>query len=190
MRQYSEDEILQAIKRVLKEEIATTTPSPPSPGSQPQPVEPTKQEKVSAEGLIKSEWDKAFAYKKAPAFLKVMAMTDLTQLTNADNQAIIVDGRPKLKSDGSNYTLFDQAAEELAQIQKDMLWGYEQPARREIVKFWYNKYFTALKNKARDRLNAATSGGNRYDMSAINARLERQRRTGRDVRGKQPGMPE
>jgi len=190
MSRYTPQEILDTIKCVLREEIATATPSTPAAVSQTQPAEPPLDEKLAAEKLIKDEWTKALNLRQAPAYLKILQMVDPSELANADNRAIVVDGRVKLKSDGSNFTLFDQAEQELAQIQKDMLWGHEQPARRVIVGFWYKKYLAALKNKARDRMRAASSGGNRYDMSAINAKLEKQVQTGRDVRGKQPGMPE
>jgi len=196
MSKFTKQELTEVVKCVLAEEIAMgegpeslTRPEsqPTVPQQQKQPID-TPQERAAAAALIAKEWAK-MVNARAVSYKKIASMSGIAELTNAANQAIIVDGRPKHKPDGTAFTLFDEAERELAEVLKDMLWGYESPAKQSAIKFWYNKTVTALRDKEKARQRAVVSG-NHYDMSAINAKLDKKMATGYDARGKQPGLME
>lgn len=164
------------------------TPAPPATSQARTPPAGTKETRSEAGTIVEKEWVN-FLRSFAPNYAAISKMSDMAELTNAANSPLVRDGKYKYKVDGSAYTMFDAAEDELKAGLKRMREKFLKSEERAAVEFFFNKTIFYLQKKEKDRQKAITNS-NRYDLSRLNAKMASNLARGVDASGKQPGMHE
>ncbi len=167
---------------------ATPPPTAPAPAQTRTPPAGTKETRSEATSVVEKEWAN-FLRTFAPNYAAISKMSDMAELTNAANSPLVRDGKYKYKVDGSAYTMFDAAEDELKTGLKRMRETFLEPEERAAVEFFFNKTVFHLQKKEKDRQKAVVNS-NRYDMGRVNAKMTSNISRGVDASGKQPGMHE